>query len=356
MSVRIWLIEPFYSGSHKEWAEGLQSFSNHKIEILSLPGRHWKWRMEGSAIHFAEEVNNRSDKPNLLLVTDMLDVALFKSLLKGANKDIPIALYFHENQFAYPSGTTNQNEEFHFAWKNYTSSLIADGLYFNSEYNRSSFFHGIENLLKRLPDYTNKELLEPLKLKSEVLALGLNLPEFNSEKKVNSVPVILWNHRWEYDKGPDDFFNLLFKLKSKGFQFKLKVLGESYSKYPEIFDTAKRKLSEEIDFWGYASSKELYWKQLRSSDLLPVTSKHDFFGQSVAEAIHAGVFPILPNDLAYPELVDSKLFPDCFYTGLSNLESRIINFNSKENKHPSVKQFSWNHLIKEYDSCFSSLV
>ena len=32
---------------------------------------------------------------------------------------------------------------------------------------------------------------------------------------------------------------------------------------------------------------------------------HEFFGISAAEAIAAGLFPILPNRLAYPELIDS---------------------------------------------------
>ena len=53
--MRIALIEPYFSGSHKLWASGLKQYSNHKIEIISLPGKYWKWRMMGGAITLANE-------------------------------------------------------------------------------------------------------------------------------------------------------------------------------------------------------------------------------------------------------------------------------------------------------------
>jgi len=47
--MKILLVEPFFVGSHASWAKGYQQFSQHDVEILSLPGRHWKWRMYGGA-------------------------------------------------------------------------------------------------------------------------------------------------------------------------------------------------------------------------------------------------------------------------------------------------------------------
>ena len=35
-SLNIILIEPFYAGSHKAWADGYQQSSQHNIQILSL--------------------------------------------------------------------------------------------------------------------------------------------------------------------------------------------------------------------------------------------------------------------------------------------------------------------------------
>ena len=38
--MKVLLVEPFFSGSHRQWTEGLVKHSRHEIEILSLPGRH----------------------------------------------------------------------------------------------------------------------------------------------------------------------------------------------------------------------------------------------------------------------------------------------------------------------------
>ena len=52
--MHITLIEPFYTGSHQQWADGFQKYSSHEVQILSLKGRHWKWRMFGGAVSLAK--------------------------------------------------------------------------------------------------------------------------------------------------------------------------------------------------------------------------------------------------------------------------------------------------------------
>ena len=94
--MKILIIEPYFEGSHKRWALDFQKFSSHTVELLTLPGRHWKWRMHGGAITLAQEYNKINFKPDLIIASDMLNLPLFKSLAK--TKDTPIAMYFHENQ------------------------------------------------------------------------------------------------------------------------------------------------------------------------------------------------------------------------------------------------------------------
>jgi glycosyltransferase involved in cell wall biosynthesis len=36
-------LEPFFGGSHKDFAQGLVSHSRHKIDSVTLPARFWKW-------------------------------------------------------------------------------------------------------------------------------------------------------------------------------------------------------------------------------------------------------------------------------------------------------------------------
>ena len=60
----------------------------------------------------------------------------------------------------------------------------------------------------------------------------------------NHLPHIVWNHRWEYDKQPEVFFDALLRLKNAGYSFKLHVLGQSFRKVPACFAQAK------LDFSG----------------------------------------------------------------------------------------------------------
>ena len=154
---RILLLEPYFTGSHKKWALGLQKYSRHNIEILSLEGRHWKWRMHGAAITFSELVKGR--KPDLIIATDMLDLSLFLSLTRKQFSNIPIVLYFHENQFSYPKSERDsdirEKRDEHYGFINYSSALSSDYLLFNSNYHREIFLKEVGRLIGRVPDHKN---------------------------------------------------------------------------------------------------------------------------------------------------------------------------------------------------------
>ena len=67
--MKILLIEPYYTGSHKKWAKGLKKHSSHHIKILSMKGQFWKWRMHGGAVTLAKMFNNMDWKPDLILAS-----------------------------------------------------------------------------------------------------------------------------------------------------------------------------------------------------------------------------------------------------------------------------------------------
>ena len=105
--MKIALLEPFFSGSHQQWAEGLLKHSTHEIKIFSLPGRYWKWRMYGGAVALARQFLEDSFQPDLLLATDMLDLTTFLSLTRSKTAFLPTVIYFHENQITYPWSPTD---------------------------------------------------------------------------------------------------------------------------------------------------------------------------------------------------------------------------------------------------------
>ena len=357
--MRIALIEAFYTGSHKRWSDELQQFSSHQIDIFHLKGNYWKWRMHGGAITLANQFLEKAKQYDLILATDMMDVALFKSLITETHNNTPIALYFHENQLCYPWSETDrdvqQNRDSHYGFINFSSALVADKIFFNSKFHKNAFLGALPNFLKGFPDYNELSSIKKIEEKSEVLHLGMDLQKFDKyQKEKNQKPLILWNHRWEYDKNPTDFFKALYKMQEKSLDFELVVLGENFRKVPTEFEAAKEKLIDKIVFTGYAKSFEEYANWLWSANILPLTSIQDFFGGSVVEAIYCNCYPILPNRLAYPEHMpnNTSIFYNDFDELCKKLENAILNFTNLESFNNSIKHYDWSEIIEEYDKRF----
>ena len=128
--VRILLLEPYFTGSHRAWAEGLRDHSGHDIDLLTHEGRFWKWRLGGGFVTMAEEaaayVAERG-RPDLLLATSMLDLAGLLGLARRSLGGVPAAAYFHENQITYPE-TGRTRAEAALGMANWASLLAADGV------------------------------------------------------------------------------------------------------------------------------------------------------------------------------------------------------------------------------------
>jgi len=368
--LKILLLEPFFTGSHQQWAQGFQKHSAHQVEILSLPGRHWKWRMHGGAVALADLFLKKytHEKFDLLLATDMLDLNTFLALTRKFTSHIPTAIYFHENQLTYPWSPTDQDvkkgRDNHYAFINYTSALTADELFFNSNYHQQSFLNELPSFLTQFPDFKNLENVDRIKNKSQVLHLGMNLKRYDDFLQIGKEqePVLLWNHRWEYDKNPDLFFKTLFRLKKENLKFKLIVVGESYKKAPPIFKKAKEVLAENIIHFGYVERWEKYAALLWQADILPVSSNQDFFGGSVVEAMYCNCFPILPNRLAYPEHIPTTLQSLNLYSTADEFFIKIKNaiVNWSENKTVKtyqnfVAQYDWINLATDYDNALEKI-
>ena len=365
--MNILLLEPYFTGSHKSWAEDLQNFSSNKIKILSMKGNFWKWRMQGSAITLAEKFNEMNIHPDLILATDMLDLTTFLSLTRKKTYNTPTVMYFHENQLSYPWSIKDKDfinkEHKHYGFINYSSALTADKVFFNSNYHKDSFLNELKLFLKRSPDHKELHTIEKIKDKSKVLYIGIDLKRFDQYKTKNEgPPLILWNHRWEYDKNPEMFFKVLFNLQKKEINYRVAILGERYNSYPSIFDEAKEKLKNKIVHFGYCNSSEEYANWLWKADILPVTNNQDFFGISIMEAIYCNTYPLLPKRLSYPELIPLNYHGEHIYTNeedlLNKLKFAINNVEEIRNlKFNQIAQaYDWSKMIKTYDQLLLSIV
>ncbi len=371
--MRIFLIEPYFTGSHRVWAEGYKQHSRHEVKILSLDGRYWKWRMHGGAVSLAKTFMELDSNPDLILATDMLDLTTFLSLTRERTAQIPVVVYFHENQISYPWSVGDRDilhkRDKHYGFINYVSALAANSVVFNSSYHRESFLNELPKLLRHFPDFRELHNIRLIEEKSYVLHLGMDLsfldaqsPELGSQCRGHKVPIILWNNRWEFDKNPEDFFKVLDILAEKGLDFQIVVLGENFKRKPDIFEIAREKYGNRIQQFGYVESRNEYIRWLYSSDILPVTSNQDFFGMSVVEAVYCGVHPLLPRRLSYPEIFPPKMFPLNYYDTLEKLVEKLTelvsnpklirNIDFKEH----LKKFAWENKAPEYDDFLESLL
>ena len=357
--MKILIVEPFCKGSHKIWAEGYANSSVHEVIIISLPGRFWKWRMHGGAVTLAKRFHKLGFKPDLILATDMLNLPVFQSLVKP---NCPVAIYFHENQFTYPWSPADKDVELqrdkHYGFINYSSALSADHIFFNSQFHMDSFFTGLEDFLRQFPDYREIQNIESIRGKSSVLHLGLDLKkldDYKVDKQAHDIPLILWNHRWEHDKSPEEFFKTLELLSNTCVEFQLAVLGEEFKKELPCFTQARKILKKHIVQFGYAPTFEEYAKWLWKADILPVTSNQDFFGSSIMEAVYCNTIPMLPRRLTYPELFQVDTNPQLYYNDESDLLEKLttavqdISKLRRDHFQKIAEKYDWSNMVKVYD-------
>lgn len=295
-------VEPYDGGSHRILTRFLvERGLVHRT--MTLPGRHWKWRMRGCAGHFAQAYASDPFDADHVIASSYVPVAELKGLCP------PLAsarwtLFFHENQLEYPvRDPTTKARDVQYGFTQLVSACAADTLAFNSAFNRDSFLAQSERLLKRMPDFNRWVDFKALERKSHILPIPVSLVEHSpSPLPRRDRPVLLWNHRWEFDKDPETFFEALFALDSEGVEFDLIVCGERTKRVPAIFDEAKERLSHRLLHFGYAPSRHAYVDLLRQADLVVSTAIHEFFGVSIVEAVACGAVPILPDRLSYREL------------------------------------------------------
>lgn len=363
--MRILALEPYYGGSHRAFLDGWSQASRHKWSILPLPSYKWKWRMRHAAVTFAmqlEQPRFRDAQWDLLLCSDMLNLAEFLGLAPNPVRDLPSIIYFHENQLTYPVRCESERD-YQFAMTNMTGALAADAVWFNSAFHRDSFLHALGAFLGRMPDHQPTEAIEQIRDKSAVFPPGV-APLPCRQTRAPGPVRILWAARWEHDKNPEDFFAAIGRLKDRDIPFRISVIGEQFREVPEVFAKARSRFADHIDRWGYQRDRAEYETALHEADVFVSTATHEFFGLSAVEASLAGAYPLVPWRLAYPEVFacpGDDPSDDFFYDGtiealtarLTDLAARVESADSlpdsAETLRTRLRRLEWPHLAPVLD-------
>ncbi len=280
----------------------MQHLPQFQWTYLPLPARHFNWRIRGNSLTYAfahpEKMNGNYD---LVMATSMTDLSALRGFVPKL-AEVPTILYFHENQFAYPQ-TSLQHSPVEAQMISIYSALCADSVVFNSRYNQQTFWQGAQQLLKKLPDGVPSELLESVRARDSVLPVPLFEKTGNIFERSHTNPLqVLWNHRWEYDKGPQRLLEIVEGL-PEHWQMTWHIVGQQFRQQPEPFKQLHRVLSSRkwLGKWGFQRAEGDYQQLMQGCDLVLSTAHHDFQGLSVQEAVLSGCLPLVPDDLAYPE-------------------------------------------------------
>ncbi|SNC63161.1 Glycosyltransferase involved in cell wall bisynthesis [Marinobacter sp. es.048] len=300
---RILLLSGYDAASHRRWREQLSAmFPDYEWQNLVLPPRFFRWRIRGNPLSWLNEPRLQ-ESWNLIIATSMVDLATLRGLHPRL-AHTPCLLYMHENQFAFPV-SRGQNASADPQMVNLYSALSADCVVFNSGWNRDSFLAGAASFLQKLPDEVPEGLIETLRDKSRVIPVPIEDRLFADRPSLmnRACPHLLWNHRWEYDKGPDRLLKFLQVLEERSVPFRLSVVGERFRSYPKAFDRIREQFGPCIEHWGFLESRDDYDQLLRQADIVISTALHDFQGLSMLEAMASGCVPLAPDRLAYREYV-----------------------------------------------------
>jgi len=357
--MKILLIEPYFGGSHRAWAEGYAQHSAHHVDLVVLPARFWKWRMQGGAVTLAAHVRALDFRADLVLASDMLNVPAFLGLARDVLGSIPLVLYCHENQLTYP-WPPGEKRDLTYAVINWLSMVAADRVVFNSQFHLEDWFSELPQLLRHFPDCSHLGEIADVRRKSTVLPVGCDLRRFDAVTRQPQAaaepPLVLWNQRWEYDKDPETFLRALQAVAAAGVDFRVALAGANQSDAAPEFDIAREWLGDRVIHTGYASASD-YIQLLRRADVVVSTAIHEFFGVAVVEAIYSGCFPVLPDRLAYPGMVAAGYREMCLFDSFGALVERLgwaLTHAEERNQiaqelRPYVARFDWSHVAGEYD-------
>lgn len=366
--LRVLVLEPYFTGSHRGWAEGWRANSIHDLHLLTQPGTHWRHRMMAAAVPLAEATRDHvagHGPPDVVVASDMVDLAGYLGLCRAELAAVPTVVYFHENQLTQPVSPNGVGglRDRHLAWTNWRSLLAADEVWFNSAWQRDSMHDALRELLADGPAEDDQTpLLERARGRWRVRPLGCDLAgllDSGACGDPDDPPLLVWNHRWAHDKGLDVAVRSLRTLADEGVAFRLAVVGTDDHHDPSRADRMLEPLGDRVVHRGWMPEGE-YRELLCRADVVLASARQENFGIAVVEAVAAGCVPVVPDAMAYPETIsdpDLRYPPGRLTTRLREVLADLNTWRARtEPVRAGLARYDWSAVAPADDAALADLV
>ncbi len=381
------LVSPWHGGSHGAWAEGLVRHSRHRVHLVTHADRHWRWRLRGAALTLAEQADAvvaEHGPPDVVLATDMVDLAAFLGAARRSLGDPAVALYLHESQLVRPtgeappsarrrraagsgSGGPGSRPDAEVVLANWRSMAVADAVLVNSQHHLDLLAGALPAFLAEAPDHPHLDRVEEVLGRCEVLPVGCDLSALLEGERRSTAPpagddppLVVWNQRWDHDKDPVAFLRVVRGLAREGVGLRLALAGENRRIDPQEFRAAVDELGDRVVHQGHLDV-DAYRALLLRSDVVLSTAVHEFFGVAPVEAMAAGCVPLLPDRLSHPELVPPAFHDAVLYRArpADRLREVLVDLPAArarvEGLRDAMARFSWETLAPRYDATIDRL-
>jgi glycosyltransferase involved in cell wall biosynthesis len=358
--MRFLFLEPFYGGSHRDFADGLVAHSRHTIDLVTLPDRFWKWRLRGAALYWADRISPKGYDG--LIISSLMNLADLKAL--WPHPFPPSLVYFHENQLTYPAAP-GERADHQPGFTNIATALCAQALLFNSQTHLDGFIAALPDFIRIMPDFRPKWVVEAIAQKTAVAHPGCH---FSKEMALplwdlNQPPLIVWNHRWEHDKNPEAFFQALTAMADQGIDFQVALLGEGYAQMPAVCRQAPEQLGTRLVQYGHVPSRRAYYEWLSRGTVVISTALQENFGIAAVEAMGHGCLPLLPKRLSYPEILPQAFHDDFLYSDPDDLETKLAHLLTHRERYAdqrlalatAMQPHAWENAIHAFDEALTGL-
>ncbi|PIP57780.1 hypothetical protein COX03_01170 [Candidatus Woesebacteria bacterium CG22_combo_CG10-13_8_21_14_all_39_10] len=276
--------------------------------VLDAEGtNYWKFTqmLEVCKLFKEKKINNNDIFFTMDLWHPSLEAIPYMATLE--KKNVKIFGFLHAGSYTTEDFAEPMSDWASFFEKGWAK--ICDGIFVGSKYHKEKFIR--------------KRKIGGLESKIYVTGNPFNTQDILKAvpEKINPVGrrenIVIFSHRWDYEKRPNVFVDMMNQLQNIRKDFKV-YITTSRKKFRSNQKWLIEKLhSARFEYHIFDGlSKEQYYQLLSKSKIFVSTTIEENFGYCLLEAMTLGCTPVVPNKYSHPEIL--------------NNDSRFLYNNNKE--------------------------